>query len=93
MQEIGVESGQLAARLGTPARYTLQVSVTYAVEPLGYRRDGTITRLRYTASGAWSLATLAVPPRQVAASAIPSRATTSSSSHATSPRSSVTPLR
>jgi LPS-assembly lipoprotein len=61
-------------RLGVPARYTLQVAVTYAAEPLGYRRDGTITRLRYTASGIWSLATLSVPPRQIAASSLPSRA-------------------
>jgi len=63
-----------ATRPGTQARYALQVAVTYAVEPLGYRRDGTITRLRYTASGAWTLATMAVPPRQIAASAIPARA-------------------
>lgn len=62
------------ARLGVPARYALQVAVTYAVEPLGYRRDGTITRLRFIANGTWSLATLAVPPRQIAASAIPTRA-------------------
>ena len=61
-------------RLGVPARYALQVAVTYAVEPLGYRRDGTITRLRYIANGTWSLATLSVPPRQIAASSIPARA-------------------
>ncbi len=61
-------------RVGVPARYGLQVAVTYAIEPLGYRRDGTITRLRYIATGTWSLATLSVPPRQVAASAIPARA-------------------
>jgi LPS-assembly lipoprotein len=61
-------------RLGVPARYALQVAVTYAVEPLGYRRDGTITRLRYIATGNWTLATLAVPPRQIAASSIPARA-------------------
>ena len=76
-------SGQLLRRdlqrrfegvwLGVPARYTLQVAVTYAAEPLGYRRDGTITRLRYTATGTWTLATLAVPPRQIAASSIPAR--------------------
>jgi hypothetical protein len=41
-------------RLGVPARYTLQVAVTYAAEPLGYRRDGTITRLRYFATGSWN---------------------------------------
>ncbi len=62
------------ARLGVPARYALQVAVTFAVEPLGYRRDGTITRLRFIATGNWALATLAVPPRQIAASAIPTRA-------------------
>ena len=60
-------------RLGVPARYGLQVAVAYTVEPLGYRRAGTITRLRYIATGSWSLATLAVPPRQIAASAIPAR--------------------
>ena len=61
-------------RTGVPARYALQVVVTYSVEPLGYRRDGTITRLRYVATGNWTLATLSVPPRQIAASAIPARA-------------------
>jgi len=61
-------------RLGVPARYALQVAVTYAIEPLGYQRDGTITRLRYIANGSWTLATLAVPPRQIAASSIPMRA-------------------
>ncbi len=61
-------------RVGVPARYALQVAVTYAVEPLGYRRDGTITRLRYVATGNWSLSTLSVPPRQIAVSAIPTRA-------------------
>ena len=41
------------------------------------RRDlqrRTITRLRYIATGNWALATLSVPPRQIAASAIPPRA-------------------
>lgn len=61
------------SRPGTPARYGLQVSVIFAVEPLGYRRDGTITRLRFIANGTWTLATLAVPPRQIAASSIPLR--------------------
>jgi LPS-assembly lipoprotein len=61
-------------RVGVPARYALQVFVTYSVEPLGYRRDGTITRLRYIATGNWNLSTLSVPPRLIAASAIPARA-------------------
>jgi LPS-assembly lipoprotein len=58
---------------GTPARYNLLVAVTYAAEPLGYRRDGTITRLRFTATGSWSLTTLSVPPRPIATSALPYR--------------------
>lgn len=58
---------------GTPARYTLQVAVTYAAEPLGYRRDGAITRLRYTATASWTLSTLSVPPQQIAAAGIPYR--------------------
>ena len=32
-------------RLGVPARYALQVAVAYTVEPLGFRRDGTITQI------------------------------------------------
>lgn len=55
------------------ARYALQVSVSYGAEVLGYRRDGAITRLRYTATGGWTLSTLSVPPTQIAASAIPYR--------------------
>jgi LPS-assembly lipoprotein len=58
---------------GTPARYNLQVSVSYAAEPLGYRSDGAITRLRYTATASWTLSTLSVPPQQIAASGIPYR--------------------
>lgn len=58
---------------GMAARYVLQVNVTYGAEALGYRRDGTITRLRYTATGGWTLSTLSVPPVQVAATAIPYR--------------------
>ena len=58
---------------GTPARYQLNVSYTPGVEVLGYRRDGTITRIRYTFTGNWNLETLSVPPRTVARSAIPYR--------------------
>ncbi len=58
---------------GTPARYQLDVSYTPGVEILGYRQDGTITRVRYTITGTWNLATLAVPPQVVARSAIPYR--------------------
>ncbi|WP_187830394.1 LPS assembly lipoprotein LptE [Siccirubricoccus phaeus] len=58
---------------GTPARYLLQVSVTGGMEILGYRRDGAITRVRYTATGNWNLATMGTPPQTIAASAIPYR--------------------
>jgi len=58
---------------GTAARYNLQVAVSFAAEPLGYRRDGAITRLRYTASANWALATLSVPPQQIATAGIPFR--------------------
>lgn len=59
---------------GTSARYQLNVSYTPGVEVLGYRRDGTITRVRYTITGTWDLATLSVPPVPVARSDIPYRA-------------------
>jgi len=49
------------------------VAVSFAAEPLGYRRDGAITRLRYTASANWALATLSVPPQQIATAGIPFR--------------------
>ena len=49
-------------RPGTPARYDLAASIAYQVEGLGYRRDGTLTRIRYVATGTWILATAAVPP-------------------------------
>ncbi|MCO6415291.1 LPS assembly lipoprotein LptE [Siccirubricoccus sp. KC 17139] len=58
---------------GTPGRYLLQVWVSSGVEVLGYRRDGTITRVRYTASGNWNLTTMGTPPQTIAASAIPYR--------------------
>lgn len=58
---------------GTPARYMLNVQVVPGIEVLGYRRDGTISRLRYIFTGNWDLATLSVPPQTVARSAIPYR--------------------
>ena len=58
---------------GTPARYLLNVGVDLGSEILGYRRDGTITRMRYVVSGNWNLSTLATPPQRIAGSAIPYR--------------------
>jgi len=82
--DIPERSGQLLRRSlqrrfegsapGTPARYNLLVALGYTVEPLGYRQDGTITRVRYIISGNWTLTTLSVPPQRVAVSAIPYRA-------------------
>jgi LPS-assembly lipoprotein len=80
---IGERSGQLLRRdlqrrfegaaPGTAARYNLAIGLSFGAEPLGYRRDGTVTRLRYIVSGNWVLTTLAVPPQRVAASVIPTR--------------------
>lgn len=58
---------------GTQARYTLDLNVGLSGEALGYRQDGTISRLRYTANSNWNLQTLSVPPRSIARSTIPVR--------------------
>ncbi|WP_424810798.1 LPS assembly lipoprotein LptE [Roseococcus sp. YIM B11640] len=52
-------------RPGTPARYDLAVTFNFAVEVLGYRRDGTPTRVRQLATANWILSTAAVPPEVV----------------------------
>lgn len=80
---IGERSGQLLRRNlqrrlegsapGTPARYTLQIGISLAAEVLGYRRDGTPTRIRTIATGNWALMTLSVPPQPIATSGIPIR--------------------
>lgn len=69
---IGERTGQVLRRTlqrqleglrpGTQARYDLAASVAFQSEALGYRRDGTLTRVRYVATGTWILATAAVPP-------------------------------
>ncbi|WP_165943514.1 LPS assembly lipoprotein LptE [Roseicella aquatilis] len=59
---------------GTAARYQLNVTYVPGVEVLGYRQDGTISRIRYTFTGAWDLATIGVPPQPIARSTIPYRA-------------------
>ena len=58
---------------GTPARYLLNVNLDLGTEILGYRQDGTPTRVRFTVNGNWTLNTIAVPPQRVAASGIPYR--------------------
>ena len=69
---IGERSGQVLRRAlqrqleglrpGTPARYDLAASYATQAEGLGYRRDGTVTRIRYVATATWILSTAAVPP-------------------------------
>lgn len=58
---------------GTPARYLLAVAVQFDTEILGYRRDGTISRVRQIAVADWNLTTQAVPPQLVARSERPIR--------------------
>ncbi|MFX5084992.1 hypothetical protein ABTC40_20335, partial [Acinetobacter baumannii] len=53
--------------------YQLNVAVGIDAEVLGYRRDGTISRVRYNATGHWTLTTLSVPPQVIARSALPVR--------------------
>ncbi|MFL1463665.1 LPS assembly lipoprotein LptE [Roseococcus sp. DSY-14] len=47
---------------GTAARYLLTVAVQNEAEPLGYRQDGTITRIRMVSTARWTLTTDAIPP-------------------------------
>lgn len=72
---IGDRTGQLLRRYlqrrleesrpGTPSRYELQAGISNSVEVLGYRPDGSITRVRYVATATWALLTEAVPPVMV----------------------------
>lgn len=61
----------LEQRLGSsnrpvPARYDLRVSLAFAAEPLGFRRDGTPSRVRYRGTATWWLLTRDSPPVQIA---------------------------
>lgn len=58
---------------GTAGRYLLTVAVSLSAEILGYRRDGTISRVRYAATGNWNLATQEVPPVVLGRSVLPYR--------------------
>jgi LPS-assembly lipoprotein len=64
----------LEQRLGSsnrpvPARYDLRVSLAFAAEPLGFRRDGTPSRVRYRGTATWWLLTRDSPPVQIATGA------------------------
>lgn len=56
---------QRLAPNGTAARYDLRTAMSFGVDVQGYRRDGTPSRVRYTATANWSLFTLDTPPRPV----------------------------
>jgi LPS-assembly lipoprotein len=63
---------ELQRRLAAPAetspaaRYELRVGLGFAAEPLGFRRDGTPSRVRTVATANWWLVTLAASPQTVA---------------------------
>jgi LPS-assembly lipoprotein len=48
------------------ARYDLRVGLSYGVEVQGFARDGTPSRVRYTASANWYLFDVGAPPRLLA---------------------------
>ncbi|MBW8270959.1 LPS assembly lipoprotein LptE [Caldovatus aquaticus] len=54
------------AAQAAPARYDLRVSLAFAAEPLGFRRDGTPSRVRYQGTASWWLLTRTAPPQQIA---------------------------
>jgi LPS-assembly lipoprotein len=54
------------AHPAVPPRYDLRVSLAFAAEPLGFRRDGTPSRVRYRGTASWWLLTRTTPPREVA---------------------------
>jgi LPS-assembly lipoprotein len=73
---IGERSGQLLRRNlqrqfeamapGTAARYELQAALSARAEPVGLRRDGTASRVRYIASAPWTLTDGGTPPTVLA---------------------------
>ena len=56
---------QDAAGEPVPAKYTLQLNVSYGTEILGYRTDGGISRARFTATSNWALLTRATPALEI----------------------------
>ncbi|MDJ0387729.1 LPS assembly lipoprotein LptE [Roseomonas sp. E05] len=58
---------QRLGRFGAAApTQELRVSLQFGAEPEGFRRDGTATRTRYTATASWLLVSRSTPPAQVA---------------------------
>jgi len=56
---------------GTQGRYLLNVAISMNADVLGYRQDGSISRIRFILTGNWVLSTLAVPPQEIARAGIP----------------------
>lgn len=52
--------------VSTPARYEVRTVVVITADPLGFRRDGTLSRVRYGGAAPWTLLTLDEPPRPLA---------------------------
>ncbi len=55
-----------AGRGAVAARYDLKVTVLVGADLLGFRRDGSPSRVRNTYTAPWTLSTMAVPPVIVA---------------------------
>ncbi len=74
---IGERSGVLITRAlerrfvdaagGEPVapKYSLQVNIVFGAEVLGYRQDGAISRLRFTATSNWVLSRRGSPPEEI----------------------------
>lgn len=48
-----------------PAKYGLQLNIRYGTEVLGYRKDGAISRIRFTATSDWVLSSRTTPPQEI----------------------------
>ncbi len=51
---------------GIAARYEIRTSLQIAADPLGFRRDGTLSRVRYNGAAPWTLVVLGTPPTALA---------------------------
>jgi LPS-assembly lipoprotein len=48
------------------AKYDLRVGIGYGVEIQGFRRDGSPSRVRFSATSPWFLFDIGAPPREIA---------------------------
>ena len=54
-----------AAGEPVPPKYALQVNINYGAEVLAFRKDGAISRLRFTATSNWALFRRGTPPEEI----------------------------